>query len=200
MALKAVVKVSSVTNLSDARYCAGMGVDMLGFDINPSAQEYVNPLKFQEITGWVAGVKLVGEVHEMDEAGIRAQLVQYPIDCLEISDASLLASLQNTSLSFVLKIQASDNLAEAIASCEKYPSVEYLFVELNQPMTGKEIRTLAASTPLLLGYEVGPGEAEELISNTEVKGFVLKGSQEIKPGFKDYDALADILEALEEQD
>ena len=29
MPLKTFVKVGNITNLSDARYCAGMGVDML---------------------------------------------------------------------------------------------------------------------------------------------------------------------------
>lgn len=200
MALRAIVKVSSVTNLSDARYCAGMGVDFLGFDINPASPEYVNPVKFQEITGWVAGVKLVGEVHQLDEASIRAQLVQYPVDCLEISDTSLLESLQHTGLSFILKVTATENLHEAVACCDKYPSVSYLFIELNEPMDEKAIRTFAASAPLLLGYEVGPEEVEILLKQTDIKGFVLRGSQEIKPGFKDYDALADVLEALEEQD
>ncbi len=34
MALKTIVKVGNITNLSDARYCAVMGVDMLGFCLN----------------------------------------------------------------------------------------------------------------------------------------------------------------------
>lgn len=33
MALKTFVKISGVNNLSDARYCAGMGVNQLGFNI-----------------------------------------------------------------------------------------------------------------------------------------------------------------------
>ena len=42
--LKTQVKVSSITNLSDARYCAGMGVDLLGFPIQEISLE-----KFTEI-------------------------------------------------------------------------------------------------------------------------------------------------------
>jgi len=48
--LKTKVKVSKVTNLSEARYCAGMGVDFLSFPVSS-----VDPKTYQEITGWVAG-------------------------------------------------------------------------------------------------------------------------------------------------
>jgi len=50
--LKTKVKVSKITNLSEARYCAGMGVDYLSF---PTSS--VDLKSYQEITGWVAGPK-----------------------------------------------------------------------------------------------------------------------------------------------
>lgn len=198
MALTAVVKVSSITNLSDARYCAGMGVDMLGFDINPESKDYINPLKFQEITGWVAGVKHVGEVHGLSEEAIRSQLVQYELDCLEISDLSLLPALQQANLTFIVKALATQDLNEILETCQQYASVDYVFLELNQPLSERKIEHLAPNASLLLGYEINPQNAQELLALGGVKGFVLKGSQEIKPGFKDYDELADILELLEE--
>ena len=52
------VKVGQVTNLSEARYCAGMGVDFLSFPIVS-----IDPKTYQEITGWVAGPKFGIEVN-----------------------------------------------------------------------------------------------------------------------------------------
>src|SRR5258706_7752206 len=52
------VKVGQVTNLSEARYCAGMGVDFLSFPISS-----IDPKTYQEITGWVAGPKFGVEVN-----------------------------------------------------------------------------------------------------------------------------------------
>ena len=57
--LKTVVKISNVTNLSDARYCAGMGVEMLGFSIDEAAETYVDLKKFNDIRSWIAGVQIV---------------------------------------------------------------------------------------------------------------------------------------------
>ena len=41
--LKTLIKVSNINNLSDARYCAGMGVEMLGFSMDELSIE-----KFKE--------------------------------------------------------------------------------------------------------------------------------------------------------
>ncbi|MFM1835376.1 MAG: hypothetical protein RJA04_63, partial [Bacteroidota bacterium] len=48
--LKTLVKVSAITNLSDARYCAGMGVDLLGFPLGKISID-----QFTEIRNWLAG-------------------------------------------------------------------------------------------------------------------------------------------------
>jgi len=40
----------------------------------------------------------------------------------------------------------------------------------------------------------------ELVEETGVKGIEMEGGEEIKPGLKDFDELAEILEALEIED
>ncbi|WP_332910561.1 hypothetical protein [Algoriphagus boritolerans] len=42
MALSTFVKINSVTNLTDARYGAGMYVDLLGFDLDDSSQNFMS--------------------------------------------------------------------------------------------------------------------------------------------------------------
>src|SRR5690349_1880504 len=69
------VKVGQVTNLSEARYCAGMGVDFLSFPIAS-----VDPKTYLEITGWVAGPKFGVEV---DAANIN-RVPEYKTDFIEI--------------------------------------------------------------------------------------------------------------------
>jgi phosphoribosylanthranilate isomerase len=58
MALAARVKVTGVQDLSNARYCAGMGVEMLGFPVDNLSHE-----KYSEITGWLTGVHIVAETN-----------------------------------------------------------------------------------------------------------------------------------------
>ena len=38
-----------------------MMVDLLGFDLNPSSENYISPELFNDITQWVSGVSFVGE-------------------------------------------------------------------------------------------------------------------------------------------
>ena len=70
MALTTIVKVGNITNLSDARYCAGMGVDMLGFCFEKKSEQYIDPESYKEIIGWISGPQLVGEFDTNDETKI----------------------------------------------------------------------------------------------------------------------------------
>ena len=61
MALKTFVKVGNITNLSDARYCAGMGVDQIGFNIDPANSSYTEQDDLDSIRAWVSGVEIIAE-------------------------------------------------------------------------------------------------------------------------------------------
>ena len=91
--LATLVKISNVTNLSDARYCAGMGVDMLGFSMDEFSPDYVDPSRFTAIRNWVVGVQIVGETTETDLARIGELIATYQPDLLQIEEAALLPSL-----------------------------------------------------------------------------------------------------------
>ena len=49
MYLKYFVYVSSVNNLSDARYCSGMFVDYIGFDFDQNSKNKISIDNFKEI-------------------------------------------------------------------------------------------------------------------------------------------------------
>lgn len=62
MALKTFVKISTVNNLSDARYCAGMYVNLMGFNLEEGNKDYMAPEKYQELTDWLSGLEYVGSL------------------------------------------------------------------------------------------------------------------------------------------
>jgi len=85
MALRAPVYAGNITNLSDARYFAGMGVQWLGFQIDPNQTSYLNPQKFREIVGWVTGPALVLEPQPNISTNDLTQLAgDYGIDLLRL--------------------------------------------------------------------------------------------------------------------
>ena len=61
MSLKYFVHVSSINNLSDARYCSGMMVNSLGFDLDENSNNKLSTENINDICGWVNGVDFVGE-------------------------------------------------------------------------------------------------------------------------------------------
>ncbi|MEQ9426609.1 MAG: hypothetical protein RJQ09_19455 [Cyclobacteriaceae bacterium] len=182
MALKTIVKVGNITNLSDARYCAGMGVEMLGFDLNPKSEAYVSPEFFKEISGWVAGVKYVGECAGMPAQEIKKVLGDYELDLIEIDEESLELAL-DTGMEYILKsVKVPDQLPDGVT-----------FIHREEAVQNDKV----SNAKLLIGGNLDDSKVLKLIENTSVSGICLQGSTEDKPGFKDYDALADILEALE---
>ena len=83
MSLKTKVKVGNITNLSDARYCAGMGVDMLGFAIGKADGQGVGATKFKEITDWIAGPEFI---LELPEGAIIDISEKYNVSLIELSE------------------------------------------------------------------------------------------------------------------
>lgn len=188
MALKTLVKVGEITNLSDARYCAGMGVDMLGFNLNPGADTYVSPELFKEITDWISGVRLVGEFGDVSHEVIDQVIESYKLDMVQVSNSDLISDI---NLPVILQM----NGLEKLQSHTNVEGVEYYL--LDDFGDEESLEDLPGHQPILIGNDINAGNVNSFIENTTIKGIALKGSIEEKPGFKDYDQLADILEALE---
>lgn len=198
MPLGTFVKVGNITNLSDARYCAGMGVDMMGFCIDPGNKNYVNPGSFQEITKWVSLPHFVGEI-----MGSQLPVPDgYKFSFLQISDLSMLNSLSG-GFHFILSINTDEldnqEIEEQLANSDQ--RVDYILFESSnrEDINNTELNSImqwAISYPILLGYGISPSNIDRIV-NSDIKGISLYGSREAKTGSKDYNELAEILEALE---
>lgn len=204
MALKTFVKVSNVNNLSDARYCAGMYVNLMGFNLEDHDPNYVSPEKFKEITEWLSGLEYVGEFEASHPDNILETVKDYEVSYIQIPEIAHLQMLVNTSYNIILKqsISADQDIQHLISIA---PSLREnnvtLLLEADsqtlQPESIIQIKELAKQTPVLLGFGIHPDTVEDILAKTNVKGIALNGGVEIKPGLKDFDELADILEKLE---
>ena len=70
MSLKYFVHVSSISNLSDARYCSGMMVDSLGYNSDENSNNILSIDSVKEISQWVNGVKFIAEFYNSSEEHI----------------------------------------------------------------------------------------------------------------------------------
>lgn len=204
--LSTIVKISAVTNLSDARYCAGMGVEMLGFTLDKTDENYVSPEKYQEIRSWVAGVQFVGETQTEDFEEIREIVETYNPDCLQVTIPEMLPMLVSEfDIPLLLRLDADrispPALSHYVSTYGKY--VTYLLLEssLNSPLQEEwqnAISTLTEATQLLLGFGwENRQQLHQFLEKLPIAGIALKGSEELRPGYTDYGELMDILESLE---
>jgi phosphoribosylanthranilate isomerase len=204
MALQTIVKISNVTNLSDARYCAGMGVDMLGFSMDESSPDYVEPGRFNEMRGWVAGVQIVGETGEIDLGRINELLNTYQPDLLQVDEAALLPSLSTLGKPLILRLSLSDMTLDQLETLlESNPTnADYILLESQAPLhLDDDLKTvigrLAHRHAVLLGAGITVDTIHERLAELPVKGIALTGGAEDRPGSRDFGELMDILEAIE---
>lgn len=207
MALKTLVIVNNISNLSDARYCAGMGVEMLGFNIDPALADYMAPEAFKVITEWITGVKNVGELQQANAEELIDYLKSYKLDYLQTQTSSDWKALRAVGIPLICKVEWQEDFNEALFSYEYAPIAPYIDFFLlysdHYTLTAKEwenLQQISKKYSIILGFGVTAQNISNLISSSSIKGIALKGSHEIRPGFKDYEALADILEVIEVED
>jgi phosphoribosylanthranilate isomerase len=194
MALKTLVKVGKITNLSDARYCAGMGVDMLGFRVVDSDADYVRPEDFREIRGWFTGPAVVAEVYGLqNDEEIPAIIENYQPDYLEMTLREL-DKLDTVSLPIILSVTAEEVQSSWAKISGLKPKVKYLLI--TGTLTEAELELLSSQFKTL--YTITQEDDINVIDSiTALKGIALEGTAEEKPGLKNYDVLASVLEKLE---
>ncbi|MEQ1585556.1 MAG: hypothetical protein ABL895_06745 [Cyclobacteriaceae bacterium] len=187
--LKTKVKAGNITNLSDARYCAGMGVDWLGFPIDS-----IDPKTFKEITGWVTGPQFVLEI----SAGPFPALLDYPVTTVQISYQQLKES-ESLNQSLIITLPALDWPTTKSELIKNKPRILGILVtgltgsQVSDKVTLKEI---ADYFEVLIDLEACPYSLNEVL-DFQIAGINISGNQELKPGLKDYADLAVVLEQLE---
>jgi phosphoribosylanthranilate isomerase len=197
MALKTLVKLSNVNNLSDARYGAGMGVSLIGFNFSQKAGKAITKESFSEITGWISGVELVAEFTDEPFEEIEKALDGFEIQYIQTENTEVIGQAQAMGVPVIYKansISLLNTLPEGMLKAARF-----VLLESSAPLddeTLTQVGKMAVSYPLIVGGDVQPANLEKLLESS-VAGIALQGGDEIRPGFKDFDSMADILEQLE---
>jgi phosphoribosylanthranilate isomerase len=182
------VKVGKITNLSEARYCAGMGVDFLSFPVSS-----VDPKTYREITSWVAGPKFGIEI----ESATTDLITQYQCDFIsfgiDTTDAS--APDFNGRKLFVC-LDINDWFVQRMNLMRVKEQIVH--IELNVPLLNDAAMNilLQASKDFDILLKITFAMGREQIRKLPIAGISLDGDGETKPGYKEY-PLSEILEQLE---
>ncbi|MDQ3292099.1 MAG: hypothetical protein M3Q05_12505 [Bacteroidota bacterium] len=206
MALITSVIVNSVNNLSDARYCAGMGVDMLGFCLDETQPHYILPQEIKEIAGWVAGVKLVGEFKKATVEQINALTETCQLDYVQLEKQYLIDEIQQINCPVIQRARFTKDTIESelIEEMHLYKDhVAYFLIFSDDYQTIDEtnirfLQDLARDFKIIIGFGITKENVAEVLQKVKPEGIALRGGHEIKPGLKEFDNLQEIFEELEE--
>jgi phosphoribosylanthranilate isomerase len=197
MALRIPVFISSVNNLSDARYCAGMGVRWLGFSTEDIGKRF-SEADLRGMIDWVEGIETVLEIRgsSIEEESVEREAFDFVLlspDSISEADKAVIQEIH---------IDQKTDLEEVI---KKTPDCEFLLLTgpnelINAGEVKEQLKQIAAKSALILGFGIDNDSLDWIEKELKPAGIMLKGGDEIRPGYKDFDELADILEYLETDD
>ncbi len=201
------VLVRGINNLSDARYCAGMGAQGLIFTLDANLPGAVDAATARELAGWVAGVDIIGEFGHVagaeinrlvEECGLTGVLLRFDRDRQAWPEGLAVPALIEVTAGLLIKQQ---HYAAAIADLTAaLPGGFALFTTPPPPSSADYAywHQLARQAPLWLASPTDPTEAADLAQQVHPAGLILAGGNEIKPGLRDFTELEAVFEALEE--
>lgn len=212
--LQTKVKASSVTNLTDARYFAAREVTWLGFDLDEASDTHVSPKMVQAMREWVDGVQFVGEFHIASAATIQDAIAELQLDAVQVgmfTGIETLADLQAdvpVLKELVIEPETSpEYIAEQLDVFQ--PWVRYFILNFEKnDITWAEMQEDAAFSrakladwceryPILLSMNFDKNMLKNLLEALRLEGICVKGGEEEKVGYKSFEELDEIFDALE---
>lgn len=199
MKSKKFVKIRGVNNLSDARYCSGMMVDVIGFSLNSNHKNSVSIEALKAITQWIQGPQIAGEFEDMELELIQTYLPLVDLEIIETSNPDLLVPLSKTGKKIYLKINLDtiENEQTLLNKIKEGQMAHKIVVCRSQKGKNKTlIKPLlhyTQSEQIINGFNLDLNQIDSW------PAIEIMATGEEKPGFKDYGEIMDILEYIEDQ-
>lgn len=182
------LKVAGISSLTDARYCAGMGVEFLSVYFDENGNGSMRAEALAGIRPWIEGVEWIGEYAGNDSDKLRELATEYELETWILRD-----DIETTSGIRAIKSVSEIPVSDTGSFGFHLDNADFL--RKGNPGTPQP---MAQNQLIFLSEQVSPEEAVEL--NRQFPGliFSLRSSGEDRPGWMDLSDLQDYFEALEE--
>ena len=189
---KKKILVRNISNLSEARYCAGMLVDFISFELDKNEVNFIDLKKYSEIKGWINGIKLLGNSAFLTPNEIKELIKERDLDgfIFDYSQIDLIELLDCKIKIAQIPINQLFTIDENIKS-----KIDYIIIYGEKKDIDEDLlREIQLTIPVFLGFNF-----ENVTFNSEnLSGFAFNGTIELKPGFSSYNMLMDALEYLDQ--
>ncbi|MEZ4942702.1 MAG: hypothetical protein R3D58_17640 [Saprospiraceae bacterium] len=198
-----LIKASTITNLTDARYFAAKGVDFLGFNLEEGTEGYLDPIFMKAIREWVEGPKIVGEFGKTPAATVLEAARFFELDTVQVGLIDNLDLLKN--LEVILSVPATGNPSELESVFQKNaPCVTWFLLDFSAQKNTAELlkahktawENLFMAYPTLLDVSLSADALATLLDQLQPTGLALRGGEEEQIGVKSFDEIDAIFDAL----
>lgn len=196
-----LIKASSITNLTDARYFAAREVDFMGFNLDEGSDGYVEPSIMRAIREWVEGPRIVGEFFSAPAEVVREAAAFFQLDAVQVRASAHLDALPTLAgLSVLLELEADTSPAAAEQVMRQAaPFTQFFVLPFFSEISAETAVwvSLCAQYPVLLHTTAPAKQLPSLLSVLKPKGLTLTGGEEERVGVKSFDEVEEVFEVLE---
>jgi phosphoribosylanthranilate isomerase len=200
MANPTKIKLSPITNLSDARFAAAAGIEYMGFCFDPSSPDFLLPIKALEIIEWTSGSYAIGEFgsQELSEISELSDLLN--LDVVLLNNRILPDELPQIGKPIIKGIQLDEMGPVELANelCAYAPYADAFQLNGTQPIDARKDELMEACLQYKIVWNLPYNNANVLDILNTYKPYslvILAGSEE-KVGMKEYDELNEMLDLL----
>lgn len=210
MFLKTKVKVSSLTNLTDARYFAAWGVDWLGFNLQEGHSDYQDTKTMTEICGWVEGPKALGEFAFEDLEQIKEAIAERKLEAVQISQIQPSELAEHIDVTvfkewIMDKALTAERLHDQLEDAGAWVDYQVLdftkggwtWAELKaQDELLQALKAVCEKHRLWLDLDYKGENMQEILDTLNFEGISIRAGAEEKVGYKSFDDLDEIYDVL----
>ncbi|MGK0390756.1 MAG: phosphoribosylanthranilate isomerase [Maribacter sp.] len=207
--LKTKIKASRITNLTDARYFSAWEVAYIGFNLEEGNDSYIPPVNVKAMKGWLEGPQFVGEFGSFIDVESVVNLVDaLALDAIQVGtlcSQETIQTLHEKEIPIIKEITWNETSNwETVQKeyADLAPFVELFLIDFSQNSFSiddmkEQIIDICQLHPTFIDADIKGVDAEGFLAETQAFGLAIKGGDEEKVGYKSFDDLDDIFEALE---
>ena len=210
--LKTRIKASNISNLTDARYYAAWAVNWLGLNMRASMEDALSLEEVKTIKDWVEGPVIVGELDILDFEVAKSTIDNLSLEAIQVgmfTPVEFLQSLQDYTILQEVIIDKTTTFASLNTHIATYfDVVDYFLLDFekngltwntlqnNAAISLEQLQALCRRQQIILSIDCKAAELESLLAKLQPYGLSIKGGAEEKVGFKSFEEVDELFEAL----
>ena len=206
------VKICGITTLADARFCAGIGADYLGFIQHLPSPRHITPEEAKEIKEWIYGPQTVGIFVNVDAETVNRSCEIAGFDLIQLHGDESPAYCRRMARPIIkaFPVRPSDtvrSLSRILAAYED--CVETFLLDTWHPDlpggTGRSFdwsvaKGLASDFPIILAGGLSADNVQDAMETVSPWGIDVSSGLEDAPGRKSFDLVTKFFDLISEND